>query len=413
MKFTELNLKPELLEALDYMGFDTATPIQEKAIPLVLDGIDLIGCAQTGTGKTAAFILPILNKLIGKKDTTIDTFIIVPTRELAIQIEQQIQGLSYFISVGSKAIYGGGGGKSFGEEKDALTIGTDIIVATPGKLISHLKLGYVKFDNVKHLILDEADRMLDMGFIDDLNKIISHLPEKHQTLLFSATMAPSINKLAKKILTSNYQEIKLSISKPAAGVHQQVYLAFDNQKNKVLQHILSEKKDFDSIIVFTSTKSKVNDIVKDLRRGGFPATGISSNLEQDKREEVLRGFRSKRIRILVATDVMSRGIDIKEINMVVNYDVPHDAEDYVHRVGRTARANSTGEAYTMVNQKDMYRFRKIETLIETTIPKLSPPESIGEGPKWEEGKSKGNHSRNKKPFNKNNKKRNFKKREER
>ena len=410
MKFTELNLKPELLEALDYMGFDTATPIQEKAIPLVLDGFDLIGCAQTGTGKTAAFILPILNKLIGKKDTSIDTLIIVPTRELAIQIEQQIQGLSYFISVGSKAIYGGGGGKSFGEEKEALTVGTDIIVATPGKLISHLKLGYVKFDNVKHLILDEADRMLDMGFIDDLQKIISHLPEKHQTLLFSATMPKSINQLAQKILT-NPQEIRLSISKPAAGVHQQVYLTYDNQKNKVLQHILSEKKDFDSIIVFTSTKSKVNDIVKDLKRGGFPATGISSNLEQDKREDVLRGFRSKRIRILVATDVMSRGIDIKEINMVVNYDVPHDAEDYVHRVGRTARANTTGEAYTMVNQKDMYRFRKIETLIEMTIPKLQPPESLGEGPKWEEGKPKGNNFRKKKPFN-NNKKRNFKKREE-
>ncbi len=410
MKFTELGLKPQLLEALDYMGFETATPIQEKAIPIILDGTDLIGCAQTGTGKTAAFILPILNKLIGKPDTSIDTVIIVPTRELAIQIEQQIQGLSYFISVGSKAIYGGGGGKSFGEEKEALTIGTDIIVATPGKLISHLKLGYVKFDKVKHLILDEADRMLDMGFIDDLKRIISHLPKQHQTLLFSATMPKSINQLAQKIL-NNPKEVRLSISKPAAGVHQQVYLTFDNQKNKVLQHILSEKKDFDSIIVFTSTKSKVNDIVKDLRKGGFPASGISSNLEQDKREEVLRGFRSKRIRILVATDVMSRGIDIKEINMVVNYDVPHDAEDYVHRVGRTARANTTGEAYTMVNQKDMYRFRKIETLIEMEIPKLMPPESIGEGPKWEEGKPK-HKNRRKKKFYPKNKKRNFKKQEQ-
>lgn len=407
MKFTELQLKPELLEALDYMGFDTATPIQEKAIPMILDNKDLIACAQTGTGKTAAFILPILNKLIGKKDTSIDTLVIVPTRELAIQIEQQIQGLAYFISVGSKAIYGGGGGKSFGEEKEALTVGTDIIVATPGKLISHLKLGYVKFDKVKHLILDEADRMLDMGFIDDLQKIISHLPEKHQTLLFSATMPKSINQLAQKIL-HNPEEIRLSISKPAAGVDQNVYLTFDNQKNKVLQHILEERKEHDSIIIFTSTKSKVNDIVNDLKRGGFPANGISSNLEQDKREEVLRGFRSKRIRILVATDVMSRGIDIKEINMVINYDVPHDAEDYVHRVGRTARANTTGEAFTLVNQKDMYRFRKIEALIEMSIPKLSPPESIGEGPKWEEG-GKKNHSRKKKPFHK---KRNDKRRED-
>ena len=411
MKFKELQLKPELLEALDYMGFETATPIQEKAIPIVLANSDLIGCAQTGTGKTAAFILPILNKLIGKKDTTIDTVVVVPTRELAIQIEQQIQGLSYFISVGSKAIYGGGGGKAFSEEKQALTEGTDIIVATPGKLISHLKLGYVKFENVKHLVLDEADRMLDMGFIDDLQKIISHLPKQHQTLLFSATMPKSINQLAQKIL-NNPQEIRLSISKPAEGVDQNVYLTFDEQKNKVVQHILSERKAHDSIIIFTSTKSKVNDIVKNLRRGGFEASGISSNLEQDKREDVLRGFRSKRIRILVATDVMSRGIDIKEINMVINYDVPHDAEDYVHRVGRTARANTTGEAFTLVNQKDMYRFRKIEALIDMTIPKLQPPEAIGEGPKWEEGKAKKKNSRKKKYYRHHNKKRNFKKKEE-
>ncbi|MFD1552385.1 ATP-dependent helicase [Putridiphycobacter roseus] len=405
MKFTELNLKPALIEALDYMGFETATPIQEKAIPMVLDNKDLIACAQTGTGKTAAFVLPILNKLIGKKDTSIDTLVIVPTRELAIQIEQQIQGLSYFISVGSKAIYGGGGGKDWSEEKEALTVGTDIIVATPGKLISHLKLGYVNFKNVKHLVLDEADRMLDMGFIDDLQKIISFLPKTHQTLLFSATMPKSINLLAQKIL-NNPEEIRLSISKPAAGVTQSVYLTFDNQKNKVLQYILEERKDFESIIIFTSSKLKVSEIVKDLRRGGIPATGISSNLEQDKREEVLRGFRSRRIRILVATDVMSRGIDIKEINMVINYDVPHDAEDYVHRVGRTARANTTGEAITLINQKDMHRFRKIEALIEMEIPKMQPPAEIGEGPKWE---AKGSGNSRPKHKHSNNKKRNFKK----
>jgi superfamily II DNA/RNA helicase len=396
MKFTELNLEEGLLEAISYMGFENATPIQEKAIPFILDNKDLIACAQTGTGKTGAFVLPILNKLVGNTKTETNTLIIVPTRELAIQIEQQIQGLSYFVSVSSLAVYGGGGGKDWQIEKEALVSGTDIIVATPGKLLSHLKLGYVKFDKVKHLVLDEADRMLDMGFIDDLTKIISYLPEKHQTLLFSATMAPSMRQLAQKIL-KNPEEISLSISKPAAGVDQKVYMSHDDQKVKIVAHLLKERKDFDSIIIFTSTKSKVSEIVKSLKRAGFPAQGISSNLEQDMREEVLRGFRSKRIRILVATDVMSRGIDIKEINMVINYDVPHDAEDYVHRVGRTARANTKGEAVTLVNDKDMQRMQKIESLIEMAVPKFSPPEEFGEGPTWRE-KSAHSGGGKKKPF---------------
>ena len=396
MKFTELNLEEGLLEAISYMGFENATPIQEKAIPLILNNRDLIACAQTGTGKTGAFVLPILNKLVGNEKTETNTLIIVPTRELAIQIEQQIQGLSYFVSVSSLAVYGGGGGKDWQMEKEALVSGTDIIVATPGKLLSHLKLGYVKFDKVKHLVLDEADRMLDMGFIDDLTKIISYLPKNHQTLLFSATMAPSIRNLAQKIL-KNPETISLSISKPAAGVDQKVYLAHDDQKVKIVAHLLEERKDYDSIIVFTSTKSKVSEIVKSLKRSGFPAKGISSNLEQDMREEVLRGFRSKRIRILVATDVMSRGIDIKEINMVINYDVPHDAEDYVHRVGRTARANTKGEAVTLVNDKDMQRMRKIEELIESSVPKFNPPEEFGEGPTWRE-KSAHAGGGKKKPF---------------
>ena len=387
MKFSELNLDESLMEALSYMNFIEATPIQEQAIPLILANRDLIACAQTGTGKTGAFVLPVLNQLVGKTDTNIDTLIIVPTRELAVQIEQQIQGLSYFLSVGSKAIYGGGDSKDWTLQKDALTNGTDIIVATPGKLLSHLKLGYVKFDNVKRLILDEADRMLDMGFIDDLQTIISYLPSERQTLMFSATMPSNISQLAKKIM-HNPAEIALSISKPAAGVDQKVYLAFDEQKTKVLIHLLNERKDYDSIIIFTSAKAKVSDIVRSLNRAGFKAKGMSSNLEQDQREEVLRGFRSKRIRILVATDVMSRGIDIKEINMVVNFDVPHDAEDYVHRVGRTARANTKGEAVTLVNPKDMHKFAKIERLIESKIDKNQPPEELGAGPEWKEGKPK-------------------------
>lgn len=395
MKFSELDLHEDVLEAISQMGFENPTPIQEFAIPKILDNKDIIACAQTGTGKTAAFILPILHKLVGKMDTTIDTLIIVPTRELAIQIEQEIQGLSYFISVGSQAIYGGGDGKNWEAQKDALKNGTDIIVATPGKLISHLQMGYVNFKNVKHLILDEADKMLDMGFSDDLEKIVSYLPKNRQNLLFSATMPPKIRLLASKLL-KNPEEITLSISKPAAGVSQNVYLTFDNQKIGAIKHILEQKPEYTSIIIFTSSKSAVNEIVYQLKKSGFPAKGISSNLEQTEREEVLSQFRSKKTRILVATDVMSRGIDIKEINMVINYDAPHDAEDYVHRIGRTARANTKGEAYTLINEKDMQRMQKIERLIEAEIPKLVLPENLGVQPEWKISK----------PFNKN--KKNFK-----
>ena len=381
MKFTELHLHESVLEAISYMGFENATPIQEKAIPTILQNNDLIACAQTGTGKTAAFILPILNKLVGKEDSTIDTLIIVPTRELAIQIEHEIQGLSYFVSVGSQAVYGGTDGKDWDIQKEALKNGTDIIVATPGKLLSHLRMGYVNFKHVKHLVLDEADKMLDMGFTDDLEQIFSFLPKTKQTLLFSATMAPKIKILATKIL-NNPKEITLSISKPAAGVSQHLYLTFDNQKIPVIKHILESRPEYTSIIIFTSSKNKVSEIVQGLRKAGFKSQGISSNLSQNEREEVLIGFRSKRLRILVATDVMSRGIDIKEINMVINFDAPHDAEDYVHRIGRTARANTKGEAYTLINEKDMFRMQNIEKLIEAEIPRCTLPENLGVGPEW-------------------------------
>lgn len=405
MKFTEIGLNEQLIEAISYMGFENATPIQEQAIPQVLNGKDIIGCAQTGTGKTAAFVLPILHKLTNRTESTINTLIIVPTRELAVQIEQQIQGLSYFISVSSKAIYGGGDGKDWQADKDALKSGTDVIVATPGKLLSHMKLGYADFSHLEHLILDEADRMLDMGFIDDLTMIFKNLPKKRQNLMFSATMAPAIRKFAHTLLHDPV-EINLALSKPAAGVKQSVYLAFDAQKNPLLKHILKERKDFKRIILFTSTKDKVNDIVRYLNKNGLPAQGISSNLDQKDREEVLRGFRSGRISLLVATDVMSRGIDIKEINMVINYDCPTDAEDYVHRVGRTARANTKGEAITLVNPKDMSRLDKIQRLIESKIPQNELPEELGEGPKWEsrskgkgkpnfKGKSKNHHHKKK------------------
>ena len=400
MKFSELALDSSILEAISHMGFENATPIQQLAIPKILAEKDLIACAQTGTGKTAAFILPILNKLVGKEDNSIDTLIIVPTRELAIQIEQEIQGLSYFVSVGSKAIYGGGSGKDWDEQKEALKDGMDIIVATPGKLLSHIAQGYVNFSKLNHLVLDEADKMLDMGFADDLMQIISKLPKERQTLMFSATMPPKIRELAKKIL-NNPEEVTLSISKPAAGVTQAVYLTYDTQKIPVIKEILTQRTAYSSIIIFTSSKSKVNEIVYALRKNGFKSHGVSSNLDQEQREEILRGFRSKRIRIIVATDVMSRGIDIKEINLVINYDTPFDAEDYVHRVGRTARANTKGEAITLVNEKDMRKLAQIERLIEAEIPRLQLPEELGQGPEFKiQAKPK------RKPFRKNTKKKN-------
>lgn len=400
MKFTELQLNESILEAIDHMGFVEATPIQEFAIPKILDGKDLIACAQTGTGKTAAFILPILNKLAGREETTVNTLIIVPTRELAVQIDQEIQGLSYFVSVGSMAIYGGGSGKEWDVQKDALTEGQDIIVATPGKLLSHLQQGYVDFSQVQHLILDEADKMLDMGFSDDLIKIISFLPKKRQNLMFSATMPSKIRELAKRILTDP-EEITLSISKPAAGVTQRVALTFDNQKIPLIKDILDNRPEYTSIIIFTSSKLRVNEIVHGLKKSGFKPFGFSSNLDQEQREEVLRGFRSRRIRILVATDVMSRGIDIKEINLVINFDTPYDAEDYVHRVGRTARANTKGEAITLVNEKDMRKLAQIERLIEAQVERMSLPEALGNGPEWNVNSAPNkNGNKGRKPFHK-------------
>lgn len=403
MKFTDLNLNQSLLEALDYMGFETATPVQEKSIPVILNNKDILACAQTGTGKTAAFVLPILNKLIGKTDSSTNTLILVPTRELAIQIEQQIQGLSYFISVGSMAIYGGGSGKDFEEQKQALKNGIDIVVATPGKLLSHLKLGYVNFKHIEHFVLDEADRMLDMGFFEDIKAIEKFLPKQHQTIMFSATMPQKIRQLAHSIM-HDAVNVSLSISKPAEGVKQQVILTFDEQKNGVLAEIINQRPNYDSIIIFSSSKSKVSEIVRSLRQNGLKSRGISSNLNQDEREEVLRGFRSKRIRIVVGTDVISRGIDVKDINLVINYDVPHDAEDYVHRIGRTARANTKGEAITLVNPKDMRRFSSIEQLIEAEVPKESPGESFGPGPDWKAHTS--NKNKKKRKYYSNKKKKN-------
>lgn len=387
MKFEELGLHESILEAISYMGFETATPIQEKAIPLILEGRDLIACAQTGTGKTAAFVLPILHKLAVKNDNTTNTLIIVPTRELAIQIDQQIQGFSYFVNADSATVYGGGDAADWDKQKRALTKGGSIIVATPGKLLAHLQFGYVKFDSIQHLILDEADRMMDMGFVDDILKIISYLPKKRQNLMFSATMAPKIRKLMKEILHEP-EEITISLSKPAEGVLQAAYLAYNEQKIPLISSLIADKPNYERIIIFSSTKRKVNDIVRGLSKKGFDVEGISSDLEQKEREEVLLRFRARQTRVLVATDVLSRGIDIKDINLIINFDAPHDAEDYVHRVGRTARAGGTGVALTLINPDDMYRFRKIEKLIGKEIMKLNVPSELGESPKYGKGKPK-------------------------
>jgi ATP-dependent RNA helicase RhlE len=381
------------------MGFNTPTPIQEQAIPIILSKRDLIGCAQTGTGKTAAFLLPILNKLAKDPTDSTNTLIIVPTRELALQIDQALQGFSYFTSVSSLAIYGGSDGSSFEREKRALSEGANIIIATPGRLMAHLNMGYVKLDKLEHLILDEADRMLDMGFVDDILKISNYLPKVRQTLMFSATMPPKIRTLANSLLV-NPEQISISISKPAAGVIQGAYLVYDTQKNNLIKSLL-EGKDLSSVIIFVSTKIKVKELERDLQKAGLKAKAIHSDLDQPEREEVLRNFRSKKLQILVATDILSRGIDIEDIGLVINYDVPGDAEDYIHRIGRTARAAATGVALTFINEYDQQKFLQIETLLESEVKKIPLPEHLGVGPAYSP------EIKNKRPFVK--KKNNFSK----
>ena len=399
LKFSDFNFESDLQEGLDSMGFNTPTPIQEQAIPIIQSNRDLIGCAQTGTGKTAAFLLPILNKLAMRPTDSTNTLIIVPTRELALQIDQALQGFSYFTSVSSLAIYGGSDGSSFEREKRALSEGANIIIATPGRLMAHLNMGYVKLDKLEHLILDEADRMLDMGFVDDILKISNYLPKLRQTLMFSATMPPKIRTLANSLLV-NPEQISISISKPAAGVIQGAYLVYDAQKNNLIRSLL-EGKDLSSVIIFVSTKIKVKELERDLQKAGLKAKAIHSDLDQPEREEVLRNFRSKKLQILVATDILSRGIDIEDIGLVINYDVPGDAEDYIHRIGRTARAAATGVALTFINEYDQQKFLQIETLLESEVKKLLLPESIGVGPAYSP------EVKNKRPFVK--KKNNFSK----
>lgn len=384
MGFEQFGFSPELREGLDAMNFREPTPVQQQAIPLILEGKDIIASAQTGTGKTAAFLLPLLERHIRHKPVHIDTLIIVPTRELGLQIDQALSGFSYFIPMSSMAVYGGGDGIGFEQQMKAFKQGCDFIVATPGKLLSHLNMGYVDMSSLRHLVLDEVDRMLDMGFIDDINRILKYLPEKRQTLFFSATMPPKIRQLAMRLLKDPVQ-INIAISKPAAGIRQEAYSVYDNQKLKLL-HTIFEHRDLKSAILFAGRKEKVKEVERELRKMKLNVAAIHSDLDQAKREEVLLGFRNRKITILVATDIVSRGIDVEGIELVVNYDVPPDPEDYVHRIGRTARAETSGEAVTLINELDQRRFQRIEELIEKDIPKLPLPDGFEPGPVYDPSK---------------------------
>ncbi len=414
MKFTDFDFTPEVMDGLDAMRFVDATPVQVQTIPVIREGADLIACAQTGTGKTAAYLLPVLDRLVKNHQKGTTTVILVPTRELALQIDQQIEGFSYFLSVTSLAVYGGNDKDLWDQQKKALTQGADIIVATPGRMIQHLTMGYVDFKSVRHFILDEADRMLDMGFNEDIMQIESFLPkENRQSLLFSATMPPKIRELAKKLL-NNPQEINIAISKPAEGILQAAYVVHDYQKVDLIVDLLKDK-DLPSIIIFVSRKSKVNDIVRALKKNDFNARAIHSDLDQNERIEVLREFKNRNVQILVATDIVARGIDIEKIDLVINFDVPNDAEDYVHRIGRTARAQTQGVGITLINEDDQVDFYNIEKLIDTVVYKIPLPPDFDEAPEYnpesrmKKGKFKGgkkgggNKNRNKKYSPKNKK----------
>ncbi len=362
------------------MGYEKPTPIQEQAIPVILENRDVIACAQTGTGKTAAYILPVLHKIIHTDHRHLNTLIIAPTRELAQQIDQQIEGFAYFTGVSSIPVYGGGDGATWDVQRKALEQGADMVIATPGRLIALLAGGTVVFDHLKHLILDEADRMLDMGFFDDIIKIISYLPRQRQTLLFSATMPPRIRQLANKIL-NRPSEINIAIAKPAAGIQQQAYMVYDAQKSALMSFLL-KTHNWSSVIIFASTKEKVKKLGVQFQKNGLQARAFHSDLDQSEREDLMRQFKSRQLSILIGTDVLSRGIDVEGIAAVINYDVPPDPEDYVHRVGRTARAESTGTAITFINEHEQRRFHTIENLINTNVPKLELPASIGAGPDY-------------------------------
>ncbi len=394
MRFDEFDFEPALLDAIESMNFQECTPIQEKSIPLLLEGKDLLGVAQTGTGKTAAYLLPVLNKLSSGNypSDSINCVIMVPTRELAQQIDQQVEGFSYFLPVSSVAVYGGNDGIRYEQERRGFSMGADIVVATPGRLISHISLGNVDLSKVSFFILDEADRMLDMGFYDDIMQIVKKLPANRQNLLFSATMPPEIQRLAVNIL-HNPVEVKLSVSKPAEKIMQTAYICYEAQKLAIIQSLFSNYQP-KRVLIFSSSKLKVKEITKSLRHLGLNVGEMHSDLDQAERDSIMHKYRNGHINLLVATDIVSRGIDIDDIDLVINYDVPYESEDYVHRIGRTARAGADGCAITFVNVEDQKLFRNIENFLEKDIYKIPLPAGIGIGPAYSINEGSGNRHRN-------------------
>jgi len=397
MYFDELDLEDCILDALDAMNFEECTPVQEHTIPPILEGHDLIGVAQTGTGKTAAFLLPVLNQLSkgGHPEDAINCIIMSPTRELAQQIDQQMEAFSYFTNSSSVAVYGGNDGIRFAQEQKGLTLGADVVIATPGRLLAHINMGYVDLSRVSFFILDEADRMLDMGFSDDIMQIAKLLPETRQTIMFSATMPEKIRQLARTIL-KNPVEVKLAVSKPAEKIQQSAYVCTEPQKLGIIQHLFNAEP-AKRVIIFASSKLKVKEVTKALQRMKLNVGEMHSDLDQTQRDAIMHEFKNDRVDILVATDIVSRGIDIDDISLVINFDVPHDCEDYVHRIGRTARAGNEGRAITFVGPKDQTRFHTIEEFIEKEVEKLPMPEALGEAPEYKPGhkseKSRGGRGR--------------------
>lgn len=393
MKFEELNLSDNILDALYDMRFEDCTPIQEKCIPPILDGRDVLGVAQTGTGKTAAYLLPILSRLDEgnyPKDA-VNCIVMSPTRELAQQIDQAMQGFAYYLpDVSSVAVYGGNDGNRYDQEMKSMRLGADVIIATPGRLISHISMGNIDLSKVSFFVLDEADRMLDMGFSEDIMKIASGLPKNCQTIMFSATMPKDIEKLAQNLL-KNPVEIKLAVSKPAEKIQQSAYICYETQKLKIIEDIF-KAGDLKRVIIFSGSKMKVKQINQALQRLKINSGEMHSDLEQAERDEIMFKFKSGQIDVLVATDIVARGIDIDDIAMVINYDVPHDAEDYVHRIGRTARADRDGVAITFVNEDDMFAFHQIEKFLGKEIKKNPLPEGCGEGPEYTTSKRPGRSS---------------------
>lgn len=394
LDFYDLDLNDLVLDALDDMNFTDTTPIQEHAIPPILEGRDIIGVAQTGTGKTAAYLLPVLSKLQdgGYPKDAINCIIMSPTRELAQQIDQAMQGFSYYLDdISNVAVYGGNDGVRYEQEKRAMQSGADVIIATPGRLISHLSLGNIDLSKVSFFILDEADRMLDMGFSDDILTIEKALPKDRQTIMFSATMPEKIQELAKTILR-NPVEVKLAVSKPAEKIHQMSYICYEPQKMGIIRNLFKQQKP-ERVIIFTGSKIKTREVAIAIKRAGFNARAMHSDLEQSERDQVMFEFRSGKIDILVATDIVARGIDIDDIQLVINYDVPHDEEDYVHRIGRTARAGRGGKAITLVGEKDQPQFKQIERFLEKEIEKCNIPQELGEGPEYTGKAPKGNRGK--------------------